>query len=68
MSKKVKPKHNYRLLGCDDYVVSKDVEYDAYPAYNQPEYTEKGKIFIFPNNDPSHGPGILLEKGDYDEI
>ena len=51
----VKPKLNYRLYATH-ISVSKDQTYKAIIATNQPNYKERGAIFI---NE------ILLEKGEY---
>jgi len=61
---KVKPKLAYCLAGTGYDAPSLDPErvYDAIPATNQPDWEEKGKVFVEP------APGatsILLERDDY---
>ena len=51
----VKPLHNYKLLGTSIVLDCKKT-YDATPATNQPDWEEKGLIFV---------DGILLEAGEY---
>jgi CYTH domain-containing protein len=52
---KVKPLENYRLLGTP-IVLDKNTVYNAVIARNQPNYKEKGLIFV---------DGVLLAKGEY---
>ena len=52
---KVKPKENYKLLGTS-IVLNKDKIYNAVIATNQPNYKEKGLIFV---NE------VLLNKKEY---
>ncbi len=52
---KVKPKENYKLLGTS-IVLNKDKIYNAVIAINQPNYKEKGLIFV---NE------VLLNKKEY---
>tara|TARA_R100000781_G_C4035318_1_gene112038 strand:+ start:338 stop:511 length:174 start_codon:yes stop_codon:yes gene_type:complete len=52
---KVKPKRNYKLLGTS-IVLNKDKIYNAVIATNQPNYKEKGLIFV---NE------VLLNKKEY---
>ena len=42
---KVKPKENYKLLGTS-IVLNKNKTYNAVIATNQPNYKEKGLIFV----------------------
>ena len=51
----VKPKLNYRLYATH-ISVSKDKTYKATIATSQPNYKERGAVFV---------GGILLEKGEY---
>jgi hypothetical protein len=55
---KVKPKENYELLGTSD-TLDKNKVYEATVASNQPNYEEKGLIFV---------EGLLLEKGEYEIV
>jgi hypothetical protein len=52
---KVKPKENYKLLGTS-IVLNKDKIYNAVIATNQPNYKEKGLIFV---------DEVLLNKKEY---
>jgi len=51
----VKPLHNYKLLGTSIQLDYKKT-YKASHAENQPDWEEKGLIFV---------EGILLEAGEY---
>jgi hypothetical protein len=55
---KVKPNENYHLLGTS-IKLDKNLVYDAEPATNQPQWEERGLIFV---NE------ILLEKGEYEIV
>ena len=61
---KVIPKRDYKLLGTDIRVTAGKV-YDAVPASNQPDYKEKGKIFITNAENDVTGLGFLFETGEY---
>ena len=63
---KVKPKLSYELLGTN-IKLSKDKEYEAEWATNQPNWMENGKIFVInAENDTHDDPlGFLLEKNEY---
>jgi hypothetical protein len=64
---KIRPLLNFHLLGCDSrHTLDSAKWYDATPATNQPEWQEKGKVFVsfdHPDIDPENA--ILLESGDY---
>lgn len=60
---KVRPNDNYRLLGTL-VRLDKNKIYEAVKATNQPDYKEKGKIFVVV--DPL--TSFLLEKGEYKVI
>ncbi len=61
---KVKPILSYNILGTGIKLDSKKT-YRAVPAINQPEYKEKGKIFILENGTEINSFGVLLEAGEY---
>ena len=46
---KIKPKLSYSIDGYGN--LNKDKTYKAVIATNQPDYKEKGKIFVLPNED-----------------
>jgi hypothetical protein len=62
---KIRPHDDYRLAGCD-YNMRLDATktYTATPAENQPEWQEKGKVFVSFNDDDQE-PSILLDHFDY---
>lgn len=55
---KVKPNESYKLLGTSITLV-KGKTYNATIATNQPDYEEKGLIFV---------EGILLATGEYEIV
>lgn len=55
---KVKPKENYKLLGTF-IVLNKNKTYNAVIATNQPNYKEKGLIFV---------DDVLLNANQYIEV
>lgn len=62
---KVKPNENYCMLGTD-VRLDKNRIYDAETATNQPDYDEKGKIFVLL---PERGDdGFMLKSGEYTVI
>lgn len=65
---KIKPKLDFRLAGCDfNMRLNKNKTYTATPAENQPEWQEKGKVFVSFNDDDQE-PSILLDHFDYEII
>jgi hypothetical protein len=59
---KAKPLHNYKLLGTD-IVLDVRKTYGFSHATNQPDWEEKGLIFI---HERKYDPvGVLLERGEY---
>ena len=57
-----KPLHNYKLLGTG-IVLDHTKTYGFSHATNQPDWEEKGLIFI---HERAHDPvGVLLERGEY---
>lgn len=60
----VRPLENYSLMGTN-FVLDKTKNYEFIHATNQPDWEEKGKIFVFEDED---GPAILLEKGEYEFV
>ena len=61
---KVKPILDYHVLGTGIRLDSKKA-YRAILASNQPEYKEKGKIFLLENGNSQNSYGVLLERGEY---
>ena len=59
---KAKPLHNYKLLGTD-IVLDVRKTYSFSHATNQPDWKEKGLIFIQEREDDP--VGVLLERGEY---
>jgi hypothetical protein len=61
---KIKMLQTVHLLNYDDkrWRFYKGRTYSAIPATNQPEYKEKGKVFVIKWNNPE---GLLIEKGEY---
>lgn len=59
---KAKPLHNYKLLGTD-IVLDCTKTYSFSHATNQPDWEEKGLIFIYEREDDP--VGVLLERGEY---
>lgn len=59
---KAKPLHNYKLLGTD-IVLDARKTYSFSHATNQPDWKEKGLIFIHEREDDP--VGVLLERGEY---
>jgi hypothetical protein len=55
---KVKPNESYKLLGTS-ITLDKNLVYDADHATNQPDWKERGLIFV---------EEILLEKGEYEIV
>jgi len=65
---KIRPHEDYRLAGFDyNTRLDKTKTYTARPAENQPEWQEKGKVFVSFNNDGQE-PSILLDHFDYEII
>lgn len=59
----IKPKLNYQFLGTNIKLDNTKV-YNAVLATNQPDYIEKGKIFvILPDNQ-----SVLLDNTEYERI
>lgn len=58
MTMKVKPNESYKLLGTSISLVKRRV-YKAAIATNQPDYKEKGLIFV---------KGVLLGNGEYEIV
>ena len=56
----IKPAASYKLTGTS-IKLSKDKTYTACNATNQPDWEEKGKIFV----DDDYGFGFMLERGEY---
>ena len=70
---KVRPNGDFRMAGTGpDYIrLDKTKVYRAIHAKNQPDWEEKGKIFVLgAENDNCSGGGIgfLLEKGEYEIV
>lgn len=64
----IKPHENYHMVGTDSNLrLDKTRNYVARPATNQPDWKEKGKVFVSFDDD-SEEPSILLDKFDYDII
>ena len=61
---RVQPLNNFRMLGTQIHV-SKDKVYDAIHATNQPNWKERGLIFIVGAEGDSTDLGFLLDKTDY---
>lgn len=61
---KIKPKFNYSINGYGN--LNKAKTYKAVMATNQPDYKEKGKIFVEPNEDLRIE--LLLKKEEYEII
>ena len=59
---KAKPLHNYKLLGTD-IVLDHSKSYGFSHATNQPNWKERGLIFIHERKDDP--VGVLLEAGEY---
>lgn len=55
---KVHPLENYQLLGTS-IKLDKTRTYDAVPATNQPNWEERGAVFV---------EGVLLNAGEYEII
>jgi len=53
---RVKPNENYQLANIPESKLNKDIVYNAVIASNQPDYKEKGLIFV---------KDILLDKTEY---
>tara|TARA_Y100000310_G_scaffold108467_1_gene106875 strand:- start:274 stop:492 length:219 start_codon:yes stop_codon:yes gene_type:complete len=56
----IKPSANYKLTGTS-IQLSKDQTYSACNATNQPDWKEKGLIFV----DDDWGYGFMLKRGEY---
>lgn len=65
----IRPKENFRLLGVgyDSPALDNTRHYEARPATNQPDWQEKGKVFVSFYNDDDE-PSILLDSFDYEII
>ena len=61
---RVQPLNDFRMLGTQIHV-SKDKVYDAIHATNQPNWKERGLIFIVGAEGDSTDLGFLLDKTDY---
>ena len=61
---RVQPLNDFRMLGTQIHV-SKDKVYDAINATNQPNWKERGLIFIVGAEGDSTDLGFLLDKTDY---
>jgi hypothetical protein len=61
---KIKPKLNYSMEGYGK--LDKDKTYKAVIATNQPDYKEKGKIFVLPNEDLRIE--LLLTRNEYEIV
>jgi hypothetical protein len=66
---KIKPNDDFTSLGLgyNSPKLDKSKVYDAVPATNQPDWEEKGKVFVSFNNDGQE-PSMLLDKFDYQVI
>jgi hypothetical protein len=61
---KIKPKLSYSISGYGK--LNKDKTYKAVIATNQPDYKEKGKIFVEPNEDLQIE--LLLTRNEYEIV
>jgi hypothetical protein len=61
---KIKPKENYSINGYGK--LNKAKIYKAVIATNQPDYKEKGKIFVEPNEDLRIE--LLLTRNEYEIV
>jgi len=61
---KVRPLNDFRMLGSG-ISVSKDKVYDAIYATNQPNWQERGLIFIQGAEGDTSDIGFLLDQTDY---
>lgn len=61
---KIQPKLNYSMSGYGQ--LNKDKIYSAIDATNQPNWKEKGKIFVEANDDLTIE--LLLKQGEYELI
>ena len=66
---RVQPLNDFRMLGTQ-IRVSKDKVYDAIHATNQPDWEERGLIFILDAEGDLIGEplGFLLDKTDYEVV
>lgn len=64
---RVRPLNDFKMLGSR-ISVSKDKVYDAIPATNQPNWEERGLIFIQGAEGDTSDIGFLLDNTDYEVI
>lgn len=63
---KVRPNENYRLLGTS-IVLDNTKSYNYSHATNQPDWKEKGLIFVH-ESDEDDCVGVLLGTGEYEIV
>tara|TARA_R100000654_G_scaffold19070_1_gene39262 strand:- start:3301 stop:3501 length:201 start_codon:yes stop_codon:yes gene_type:complete len=64
---RVRPLNDFKMLSAR-ISVSKDKVYDAIPATNQPDWEERGLIFIQGAEGDTSDIGFLLDNTDYEVI
>lgn len=64
---RVRPLNDFKMLGTR-ISVSKNKVYDAIPATNQPDWEERGLIFIQGAEGDTSDIGFLLDNTDYEVI
>ena len=64
---RVRPLNDFKMLSTR-ISVSKDKVYDAIPATNQPDWKERGLIFIQGAEGDTSDIGFLLDNTDYEVI
>ena len=64
---RVRPLNDFKMLSTR-ISVSKDKVYDAIPATNQPDWEERGRIYIQSAEGDTSGIGFLLDNTDYEVI
>lgn len=64
---RVRPLNDFKMLSTR-ISVSKDKVYDAIPATNQPDWEERGLIFIQGAEGDVTDIGFLLDKTEYEVI
>ena len=63
---KIRPRLPYRHAGYQDSTrLDPSKVYRARIAFNQPDYAEKGKVFV---DCPGDAPELMLEKDEYTVI
>ena len=65
----IQPHHDFRQVGMgyNPPTLDRTKTYIAIPATNQPDWKEKGKVFVSFADD-GEDPSILLEADDYTTI